>query len=349
MHMPRKELDSLTVFLRAIYVFQDVASLHRAICDGLGKVIAGDNVCIGEHDMHRTLVTGCNVRHVFETPDFISVVNSCVGEHPLWEPMRTGGQVVRAISDFASRRKWENSTLYREALGREGVRDHMSVEFGDRAGKLVSVGVFRESRGFHTREVERLGFLIPHLEQAFENARRFEAIGANRDDSSGAMMIIELNGAGVPLEIPSEALRIFDRFFGDARHGWRRFPDDLTYWIRKTRGMLVRGALECRPAPFRRCHRGESLEARLLRRRWSDGYHLVMCASRNLADLHFTPREREVWHWVREGKSNEEIARIQGIGLTTVKTHVKHLLRKLGVENRTAAARLFPGSGGASD
>ena len=44
--------------------------------------------------------------------------------------------------------------------------------------------------------------------------------------------------------------------------------------------------------------------------------------------------------WIREGKSNEEIAIILGLKISTVKTHVQHILRKLGVENRLAAARV---------
>ena len=53
-----------------------------------------------------------------------------------------------------------------------------------------------------------------------------------------------------------------------------------------------------------------------------------------------TPREKEVLHWVIQGKTNQEIAIILGIATGTVAKHVEHLLRKLGVETRTAAARV---------
>lgn len=51
-----------------------------------------------------------------------------------------------------------------------------------------------------------------------------------------------------------------------------------------------------------------------------------------------TPRERQVLHWVRNGKSNKEIARLLGISPLTVKNHVQRILVKLKVNNRTQAA-----------
>lgn len=54
-----------------------------------------------------------------------------------------------------------------------------------------------------------------------------------------------------------------------------------------------------------------------------------------------TTREREVAVWIAQGKTNPEIAQILGISRSTVKIHVEHILAKLGVENRTAAASLL--------
>jgi DNA-binding CsgD family transcriptional regulator len=87
---------------------------------------------------------------------------------------------------------------------------------------------------------------------------------------------------------------------------------------------------------------GGSVEFRLARRRFAPGYVLLMEArALGPADRAvLTPREREVLRWVREGKTNDEIALILSCGVTSVKTHLKNLFRKLGVDNRTAAARM---------
>lgn len=57
-----------------------------------------------------------------------------------------------------------------------------------------------------------------------------------------------------------------------------------------------------------------------------------------LEKLSLTPREAEVLLWVAQGKANGEIATILKLSEKTVKIHLGHILEKLGVENRTAAA-----------
>ena len=51
-----------------------------------------------------------------------------------------------------------------------------------------------------------------------------------------------------------------------------------------------------------------------------------------------TPRETEVALWLSQGKSNPEIAAIVGAPVRTVEKHVEHILFKMDVENRSAAA-----------
>jgi DNA-binding CsgD family transcriptional regulator len=57
-----------------------------------------------------------------------------------------------------------------------------------------------------------------------------------------------------------------------------------------------------------------------------------------LASLKLTPREAEVLFWISEGKSNQDIGVILGASTRTICKHVEHILCKLSVENRTAAA-----------
>ncbi|HEX3832171.1 MAG TPA: response regulator transcription factor [Solirubrobacteraceae bacterium] len=53
-----------------------------------------------------------------------------------------------------------------------------------------------------------------------------------------------------------------------------------------------------------------------------------------------TPREHEVLELIAAGRSNKRIALELGIAEKTVKTHVGHLMAKLGVADRTQAALL---------
>lgn len=58
-----------------------------------------------------------------------------------------------------------------------------------------------------------------------------------------------------------------------------------------------------------------------------------------------TERELEVLSLLAKGRSNKEIARELWLGESTVKTHVSHVLRKLGANDRTRAALMAVAAG----
>jgi DNA-binding CsgD family transcriptional regulator len=60
-----------------------------------------------------------------------------------------------------------------------------------------------------------------------------------------------------------------------------------------------------------------------------------------LEGFSLTAREAEVLKIMAEGASNAEIGRRLSISESTAKTHVKSVLRKLGVTNRTQAVSLY--------
>jgi len=51
-----------------------------------------------------------------------------------------------------------------------------------------------------------------------------------------------------------------------------------------------------------------------------------------------TLRQQEILKWVRQGKTNHEIALIIGLSPFTVKNHLKIIFQKLDVSNRVQAA-----------
>ena len=66
----------------------------------------------------------------------------------------------------------------------------------------------------------------------------------------------------------------------------------------------------------------------------------MLISSQPKADLDapLTPRERDVLVLVAQGLTNRKIAGTLGISFETVKEHVQHVIRKIGVTDRTQAA-----------
>jgi two-component system nitrate/nitrite response regulator NarL len=60
-------------------------------------------------------------------------------------------------------------------------------------------------------------------------------------------------------------------------------------------------------------------------------------ASRAAADLRLTSREREILRLVASGLSNKEIAQALCVQIPTVKNHLQHVFRKLGISRREDA------------
>jgi len=69
----------------------------------------------------------------------------------------------------------------------------------------------------------------------------------------------------------------------------------------------------------------------------------VDCSVAGKTDSHhpsLTSREKEVLKYLVEGQANKKIADNLFISLETVKSHIKHIFRKLDVTNRVEAVRV---------
>ena len=64
-------------------------------------------------------------------------------------------------------------------------------------------------------------------------------------------------------------------------------------------------------------------------------------APRSAEAIELSPRQQQMWQSIAEGMSNGEIAERYRISLNTTKAHVRELLQRLGMRNRTEAATLY--------
>lgn len=87
---------------------------------------------------------------------------------------------------------------------------------------------------------------------------------------------------------------------------------------------------------IRRVAQGENIWTRDELRRVAGGLATPRMAAD--VDIPLTQRESEVLKQLANGLTNKEIAQILNISYETVKEHVQHILRKIGVTDRTQAA-----------
>lgn len=59
------------------------------------------------------------------------------------------------------------------------------------------------------------------------------------------------------------------------------------------------------------------------------------------AEGDLSPKQVAIWRDLASGLSNQEIANRHSVSINTVKTHVRELFERIGVRNRTEAARLY--------
>jgi len=119
-----------------------------------------------------------------------------------------------------------------------------------------------------------------------------------------------------------------------------RLPAALCRWLNE--------ALEVAEVkPFELLAHGEHLVFSRLRR-GAHGEELLLIQRKAGAPepaalmqaFRLTPREADVLYWAALGKTNRDIADILGMSPRTVNKHLEHVFEKLGVETRTAAARM---------
>jgi two-component system, NarL family, nitrate/nitrite response regulator NarL len=95
-------------------------------------------------------------------------------------------------------------------------------------------------------------------------------------------------------------------------------------------------------AAIERTMRGESTVSPEMTAKLADAFSLALPAAapaparEPIDDL--SPREQQILERIARGASNKEIARTLFIAETTVKIHVQHILKKLGLSSRVQAA-----------
>jgi DNA-binding CsgD family transcriptional regulator len=269
-------------------------------------------------------------RHIPKSP----IVVHFEGTHP--------EQFVR-WSDVQPLSQFIRTALYNEVYRPLGIRDGCSLFLRSRPDQIEYIGVGQHKQ---TPEGHRdmLVSISPHVHQAFRLAHAKSALiematKSGPNCAERGLMAIDLDGT-IAMETAG-ATRALEKFF--LKRARRGLPEELALWISWSE-RTMRKATDVPEVrrPFVVERGGDRLTVHLLSK--PEQNFLVLEEQRwaidpaALMSLPLTRRESEILAYVAVGKTNPEIGIILGISSRTVEKHVEHILARLGVETRTAAA-----------
>jgi DNA-binding CsgD family transcriptional regulator len=197
----------------------------------------------------------------------------------------------------------------------------------------------------HRQQGERKPFLRSRLRRIFPEAdRNAEArallLQAMEDCGNG---VITLDLHVHVQSMSARAAALIARYLPNARLRRDHLPEPLDRWVRQQQCRVAAAEGRASPVTPLAIGREHQLLVHLLAGRTQ---HLMflrerlnLSKPRALESRGLTRREIEVLTWIAQGKTNDEIGTILGLSRRTAEKHVEHILHKLGVENRTTAAR----------
>lgn len=242
-----------------------------------------------------------------------------------------------SFHDLMDRRTLERTVLWQSFCHPLELEHDLSINFHRTENLFYTISTSRKGRAYLAEERLLLQLLQPHLQQRFQQMRLEEPehpLSQMAGTVSPAYWLV-CSGNGRVLATGPGLTGVL------SESGLRLGSDLPDPWLRWLKAQLVPHAPEFKPVALVLATGKIRIRIHALINRHSDEHRLIFetLSGKNV----LTPRESEVAEWVSEGKTNSEIAMLLGISRGTVKIHVERILEKLGVENRTAAARAWQG------
>lgn len=347
----QSDLQRLVAFVQdcyAIHEFEPFQEFVRRLVAALPRLIPAAHVTYNEMHPEKPESHNCVNTAELADPRAARLWENHMNEHPvLGHIVQTGDRRAMRISDFWSQRKLRDSGLHSDFYKHYGIGDALCITIPCRLPRVIGIG-WHDECCFTDRERLIAGLVSPHINQAWQNARmvsrmqcQLQMLQQGMENLGGGVILCSSKGR--VQFINAQALRYLAEYLNVKRQTDRSLPQQLLSWLQSQNQRLSR--LDDAPpvrSPLILEKEGKRLTVRLLSQ---DGMHLILMEEarafldvRSLATLGLTAREVEVLTWIARGKTNSEIASILLTRTGTVKKHVEHILVKLGVETRTAAA-----------
>lgn len=185
----------------------------------------------------------------------------------------------------------------------------------------------------------RIREVIARIQAHVQRARRVNHASHALDAFGYATLVVNATTAEVVWQTPL-ARTLMQRHFGS----YHCLSDRSMQWVHDS---VQRAGMGVVPPTLTLASRSGRLNLALHEQTGDDEWLVVMreCSDEAVIQalahaFKLTTRQAEVLYWVVKGKTNRDIGDILGTSHMTVKKHLEHVFKKLGVETRNAAASI---------
>lgn len=351
-HLPHSLLAKAHRFLLELHAGGDAAGLRSLVPAGVAGLVGCDRAAFNEFRFGERLEISPWPKPSY-WDRFGEFMSRHVRDHALFDETQPI-PLHRAVT-FADRRsdaRWESSPLRHDYYGPVGVREQLALGCLSEGPVWLGLNANRtRARDFSATDRAVLELVSPHVACAWRNIVALTALrqpASAQPPAVAALHLLTVDSAGRLLTEPPAGTRdLVRRFCRFEAGGGRALPEPLAAWLRAQRLHLATAeAVGAPPASLALPGPQGTLIARLAQAGLEAA--VVLLEERRAEPPpaarsglpRFTHREGEILQWIAEGKRDREIAVIVGCAPKTVGKHVEHILEKLGVETRTAAARV---------
>jgi len=331
-----QDYEKVLEAVQSIHGCRSLADFPLVVTEALSQLIPCNLAAYNEVNVKLGRMKSLAVPILPRLPELISTWERHMGEHPILQYYHStqDGQAL-TISDFLTQSEFHGLGLYQNFFSQVGAEDQLAMGFFLGDSVVVGLAFNRAERSFTVRDRQVLNMVRPHLIQAYAAAQEFDEWKAERTLLQEALGSV---GHGVIRYQASGALLDCSRAVLEALNLGSKAELESLEWLNHELETFVKGGKR----QWVVTDRGDSQVKVCWYRSGERITGIVSETPVGQVARRFglTRRESEVLKWLAEGKSNAEVGEILGVAPGTVKIHVQHVLAKLGVPSRSAAAAM---------